>query len=350
MRRFPHLILLGPAALAWLACSNDPASPGPPDDGLSPVILTDPHSPGLAPAAPTVPTFGAGDVTYVSLRPGSLPGAAIVIIQNLSDGGDPVTVPVVSGGFDPVAVLAGEGDSLELEFRDQGGNVLVRKSGTVPVRRPPVIVRTSPPPGRTDVALAVRPLIVFSEPVDPASLDGEVRLLQAGVEVPGDAAVLPAEPWVVQFTPATALEPGTEYQLEAGAGVVDADGDPLPEASAILFTTLAGEPPPGPAPGEPPPGPAPSLTFLWGMVVDGSGACIVDATVTVVRGQRLGQSIQQTTPCNAWGYDGGFFFEGLTPGIEMTLRVAAPGYVQEEWTVTPSLGPQMAVIFGPSRN
>jgi len=99
---------------------------------------------------------------------------------------------------------------------------------------------------------------------------------------------------------------------------------------------------------DPPVRPASSLTWLWGMVVDEAGVCIVGATATVVRGQGLGQSIKQTTPCDAWAYDGGFVFKDLTPGVEMTLRVAAFGYAAEERTVVPSLGPQMAVIFAPS--
>jgi hypothetical protein len=51
-----------------------------------------------------------------------------------------------------------------------------------------------------------------------------------------------------------------------------------------------------------------SLAMLFGMVVDERGGCIVGATVEVVRGQGLGQSITQTTPCDAWGYSGGFVF------------------------------------------
>ena len=99
----------------------------------------------------------------------------------------------------------------------------------------------------------------------------------------------------------------------------------------------------------PPVQPASSLAWLWGMVVDESGVCIPGATATVVRGQGLGQSIKQTTPCNAWAYDGGFVFKDLTPGVEMTLRVSAGGYAVEEKTVLPSSGPQMAVVFAPSR-
>jgi Carboxypeptidase regulatory-like domain len=98
------------------------------------------------------------------------------------------------------------------------------------------------------------------------------------------------------------------------------------------------------------PAPTPSSsTWLWGMVIDETGACIVGATVEVVRGQSLGQSITQTTPCGAWDYDGGVVFRDLTPGVEMTLRASASGYAAQEKTVIPSLGPKMAVLFAPSR-
>jgi hypothetical protein len=85
------------------------------------------------------------------------------------------------------------------------------------------------------------------------------------------------------------------------------------------------------------------------MVVDESGVCIVDATVRVVRGQDLGQEITQTTPCDAWAYYGGVVFDDLAPGQEMTLRASAPGYAAQEKTVVPSLGPQQALLFAPSR-
>jgi hypothetical protein len=68
-----------------------------------------------------------------------------------------------------------------------------------------------------------------------------------------------------------------------------------------------------------------------------------------VRGQGLGQSVTQTTPCDAWGYEGGVIFRDLTPGVEMTLRASASGYAALEKTVVPSSGPQMAVLFAPSR-
>jgi hypothetical protein len=83
------------------------------------------------------------------------------------------------------------------------------------------------------------------------------------------------------------------------------------------------------------------------MVVDEAGLCIVGATIEVVDG--AGHAVTQTTPCDAWAYDGGVVFRDLTPGVEMTLRASASGYAAQEKTVVPSLGPQMAVLFTPTR-
>ena len=98
-------------------------------------------------------------------------------------------------------------------------------------------------------------------------------------------------------------------------------------------------------------GPIPPFgsTFLWGYVVDASGVCIVGASVHVVAGQRIGETITQSTPCDAWANDGGFRFDQLAPGKAMTLRVSAPGHVELEQMVTPTLGPQTAVLLSPSR-
>jgi hypothetical protein len=99
----------------------------------------------------------------------------------------------------------------------------------------------------------------------------------------------------------------------------------------------------------PPPPPSDSLAWLWGFVVAPSGGCIEGATVQVVGGQGLGQSITQTTPCDAWAYDGGFEFKDLTPGVAMTLRASAPGWSTQENTFVPHLGGQQAVLLALSR-
>lgn len=68
--------------------------------------------------------------------------------------------------------------------------------------------------------------------------------------------------------------------------------------------------------------------YLAGMVINSGGACIRGATVESIAGQAVGQKVVQTGECDVWSYGGGgFTFKDLTPGILMTLRASAPGFV-----------------------
>jgi hypothetical protein len=103
--------------------------------------------------------------------------------------------------------------------------------------------------------------------------------------------------------------------------------------------------PSSPAAPEPAPSEFSSSAFLLAFVAEDSGICIPDATIEVVAGQARGQRGTQPGPCDVWGYDGFIEFNGLTPGVEMTLRASAPGYTSQERTVVPSSGPQTAMTF-----
>lgn len=98
-----------------------------------------------------------------------------------------------------------------------------------------------------------------------------------------------------------------------------------------------------------PSSPATRDASLWGMVIDGSGSCIAGATIRVVAGQAVHRTVAQQSPCGAWDYGGGFLLNGLTPGLAMTLRVSAPGYVAKDTTVVPRSGPQTALLITPSK-
>ena len=112
---------------------------------------------------------------------------------------------------------------------------------------------------------------------------------------------------------------------------------------------VPGNPVAPPAPIVPNPPPAPNATaWLWGFVVEASGACIEGASVRVVQGQRTGETVMQSTPCDAWAYGGGFMFDSLTPGVAMTLRASAPGYVDEDLTITPISGPHSTFVIVPA--
>jgi hypothetical protein len=119
----------------------------------------------------------------------------------------------------------------------------------------------------------------------------------------------------------------------------------LPTAPAAPLSALNLSPPSCPAGPPTPGGPA----WLWAMVVEDSGICILDATIEVICGQAFGQIGTQTEECNVWGYSGGVIFTGLRPGLTMTLRASARGYAPQEKIVVPTLGPQMAEIFDLSR-
>jgi hypothetical protein len=92
------------------------------------------------------------------------------------------------------------------------------------------------------------------------------------------------------------------------------------------------------SPSAPPaPPPANASTAVWGVIIseEGGGACIEGAKAEIVAGQGVGRSMVQITPCDWW--DGpGFQFDGLAPGLELTVRATAAGYRAEEMTVVPT--------------
>ncbi len=67
----------------------------------------------------------------------------------------------------------------------------------------------------------------------------------------------------------------------------------------------------------------------------GSAICIEGATIQIVGAQGAGEAIPQETPCDYWGYYGGLLLKDLTPGVEVTLHGAAPGYTPREVSFLP---------------
>lgn len=92
------------------------------------------------------------------------------------------------------------------------------------------------------------------------------------------------------------------------------------------------------------PGPGP-LAVVSGMVVKDDGMCIDSASVRVIQGQGLDRSAAQRTPCDVTANEGGFVLTDLTPGLTMTIRATAPGYLSLDKTITPTLAPQALVFF-----
>jgi uncharacterized protein YjdB len=111
----------------------------------------------------------------------------------------------------------------------------------VPTRRVPVIVRTSPPKGATDVPLNARVTIVFSEPMAAATLTGgSLQLRRNGTRVDGTITIA-SNGLSAEFAPTTNLELSSTYSLSVDAQALDMDGDALAGAFTSSFATLSAD-------------------------------------------------------------------------------------------------------------
>lgn len=173
---------------------------------------------------------------YASAAPGTFPDAVSASIRNTTQNRAAQSVPVINGGFDPIAVAATSGDELSLTFtgKDGGGRTFVVK---VPPRKPPQVVRTSPAKGRIDVAMSVQIMIVFSEPVDPSTLTpASISFRRGGEEIPATIVISP-DRLSVEVVPGSPLDAATSYEVDIKETIRDLDGDALANPSTVDFTT-----------------------------------------------------------------------------------------------------------------
>lgn len=205
-----------------------------PRSGSSNAISTNARSTGVRNSLGS-----ASGVAYLSAVPGTYPGTTSAAIRNETRGGASRSGQVIDGGFDPIGIDAEVGDDLSLTISTAGGGSMAPIAVKVPARRRPAVVRTIPAKGRTDVALNIQVLVVFSEPVDRSSATpSSVSLIQDGNVVSG--SVLVSEDGLsAQFIPEGPLKSQTVYTLEVDRGIRDLDGDPLEEVSTVIFTTAA---------------------------------------------------------------------------------------------------------------
>ena len=208
---------------------------------LASLIVSNPASAAHPTASANGAAADAGPV-YASLPPGSVPGGERVVIENWRTGAA-ATAPMAEGGFDPVSITALAGDTLGLRIHVPGDSTDREFIAVVPDRHPPIVVRTDPPPQKRDVPLNAVLLVVFSEPLDPATLtDSAVQLLLGDAPGAGTPAFGDAEHLTVTFTPAAALAPGADYTLHLTQAIADLDGDALEAPVTVGFATVAAPP------------------------------------------------------------------------------------------------------------
>ena len=246
-------------ALMILAACSDQSGPetDPPALARSAALVSPSITPPPASNAPVV-----GGLAYVSMVPGTDADGQRVDVRNLRNGVS-ITAPMSSGGFDPLAVGAETGDTLSITVVHQAGGDTTTYA-VVPIFARPTIVRTSPGMGRTDVPLNSLVLVVFSQPMDSASLPDALHLRHEGVDVPGSVIGELKEGVILsgRFVPASPLAPLSTYELSVSTGAQSQGGVPLDTPLTVEFTTtVAVTAPPG-APAAFPPAPAGALTYV----------------------------------------------------------------------------------------
>jgi len=182
-------------------------------------------------------TAGVTQFVYISLPPGSINGGDSARISSGADSGGTASALMSNGGFDPVPVVAPPSDSVQVAVFAGGGEIGPVRA-FVPLSRPPSVVRTSPAKGRTDVAMNQMITIVFSQPINVATVTPtSIHLTQNGTAVAESLVVQTAQPWVVHLVPTSPLAPATTYTIAISTTITDINGKALTAPVTSDFTT-----------------------------------------------------------------------------------------------------------------
>ncbi|HMI56149.1 MAG TPA: Ig-like domain-containing protein, partial [Gemmatimonadaceae bacterium] len=168
----------------------------------------------------------ATGLAYVSAVPGTFPSATTATVRNQTRSGASRLIPIIDGGIDPVGIEAAAGDELALTLLSPGGGA-IQMTVVVPPRRPPGVVRTNPSKGRSDVAMNVQVVVVFSEPIDVSTVTASSIALQENGNAVRGHVQLSADGLSAEFIPDGLLQPQTRYTLVINTGIRDMDGDAL---------------------------------------------------------------------------------------------------------------------------
>lgn len=219
-------LILG--GLLWACAADDPAEPGPP----GPPLPTTPFTVSNPVTGP-----GGGSVAYLSLPPGNFAEGSTVTLHAPRAPSD-TTLELVGGGFDPIPVRAAVGDTLTATVQAGPTAAGLTYRMLVPVTAAPTVVRTNPHDHQLRVGLDAMVEVIFSEPMDQSSLEGNLSLSRGGSPVPGQVvAAPPTQPERVRFAAVDSLMPSSTYLLGVTTGARDLSGDSLMAPYRADFTT-----------------------------------------------------------------------------------------------------------------
>lgn len=337
--QMPRLRATAIACAALLGACLDSSGPRPlPIPDVLPGLVVSAPLLGAAGSArsflPRSPTSrGGASVVYVSLTPGAVPTGVLATIRNQATGLT-VTTAVVNGGFDPIALDASVGDTLVVKVDRASPATAIEVVLPVRANRPPVVVRTEPPPRKRDVPLNAVIVVVFSIPIDQATLTTEsVQLWQGATPVPGTVRFADAAHIRAEFVPAALLDGLTEYRLLVSQAIRDVNGMALDTLVDVSFTT-------GNA------APATGLDFA-SVIAGGAHTCGLTTTGTAYcwgnnsNGQLgTGTTASSFTPVPVAG---DLTFTSVSAGALHSCGVATDGAAYC-WGYTPPLGADSATL------
>ena len=224
-------ILTAGAVLATLACSADRTAAGP---EITSPLHTDP---GFLISDPvetsTSPSGAPATSVWVALMPGTV---ATGFRAEVRRPGRTTAAGMVNGGLDPVEVQAVAGDTVEVAVFSSQTLVAVFRD-VVPGARAPRIVRTTPVSSALDVPLGATIRVVFSEPIDPATVSSTTLRLRSGTVDVAFQVSLQLRDVSMEVLPTTSLAPETVHTLELTTGLRDLAGQSLIAPSLVSFTT-----------------------------------------------------------------------------------------------------------------
>ena len=226
--------------LAGTTACSDTSGPGKaPADGLPALIVSSPLFGAASAAIASAGSPVAGSVVYVSLPPGTVLDGISATIQDQATG-VAITTGVVTGGFDPVAVTANVGDTLTVTITRAGSAGPITGYQVVSLSRPPKVVRTSPPKGKADVPINAVIVVVFSAPIDSATLNSNsAQVLRGFTPVAGVVRLSDATGLRAEFLSDSLLAKLTHYQLVVTKAIRGVDGLALDSGVTVPFTTGA---------------------------------------------------------------------------------------------------------------
>jgi len=224
------LLPLGPDLTPPRLAAQSPAEGTSQADLLAPIVLR--FSEAVTPADPEFPRGTAP----LSVAPGGSGGAWSAVF---SQDGTTLTLnhsePLVPNTAHSVSVPAAA-------LTDLSGNPLagdIHLTFRTAEVTPPCIVASVPANGSTDIAGDAPLVILFSEPIQPASLHAELRSL-AGSVVPNVTAALSEDGVTATFAHPPLTEDGSEYELVVLAAKDLSGADLVPGAlpgNALRFRT-----------------------------------------------------------------------------------------------------------------